>query len=157
MVDLLHDHKIDGFLVDRYALVLFYTFFHNHSVYSRDVSYIKNYGVLTEVRPNCRKYMYGVLVKRLHHYNFLKEFVQSNRDVLDGCNQLFLNNNSRSARIKKPMDPSFSMAGEMFWPTIHSLTTILLVALIIGVVYEFWKKNKWFHKMQNAVAKSTYC
>ena len=146
MVGLLHDHKVDGFLIDRYALVLFYTFFDNHPMYAHDVAYIRNYCLLTDVTANSRRYMHGILLKQRQHFHFLDNFVQSNREVIDSCNRLFLNAHSRSARLKQPSDPLFSTDGEMFWPTIYSLVTMLVLIIVAGVAYEARKETKCLQK-----------
>ena len=90
--------------------------------------------------------MHGILLKNLQHFHFLDNFVQSNRDVIDSCDRLFLNAHSRSARLKQLSDPLFSTDGEIFWPTIYSLVTMLVLIVVAGVVYEVRKETKYLQK-----------
>ena len=149
MVDFLHDDKIDGFLIDRYALVLFYTFFHSHPIYGQDVRYIRNYGILTEVTKNGDRYMHGVLLRHYQHFRFLDDFVRSNRDVIDSCNSLFLNAHSRTAKLKHPSDPLFAINGDIFWSAVYSLTTLLVFITVAGLVYEIRKANKYIQNKKS--------
>lgn len=146
MIDLMHKHEVDGFVLDRYALVLLYTFFTNHPVYAHDVNYMRKHTVLADITKTTKGYTYGALIKDVSHYEFLVDFVRSNREVIDSCNRLFLNVYSRKVRVERKREPLFSTSGDLFLPTFSSLTAVVLIILVCGISCELRKKKNCFRQ-----------
>ena len=136
LVDMLNNNTIDGFLLDQYELMLFYDYFSNHTTYKHDVHYLRTKTQLTHLASK-DDYLYGVLVRDEDDYRFLKNFVLSNRDVMNSCTRLFLSAYSRKVDIhRKSFSELFSTEGDLFWPLFLTCSVLVVLCVMFGVAYE---------------------
>lgn len=137
----LKEKKIDGFVLDRYLLLLFYRFFDDHWFHKDDVKFLKTMTVKTEITYGEDDYSYGVLVKNDDDYDFLSDFILDNRDVINTCNGLLINQYSSTEKDRYEPNPLFSSSGEVFWPSF--LVSMILLALIcvFGFFYELRRRK----------------
>ena len=154
LVQMLHEDAIDGFVIDKYELMLFYDHFKESDVYKRTVEYLRNHCIHTEIsRP--KHLMYGLMVKNIHDYNFLADFIRSNMDVISSCTNLFLSNYTTGRGIVGQRRSLFSTDGGMFWPSFTACGTVIIVIIVCGSLYEFrdkfacWCRDHLCDKMHN--------
>ena len=156
LVSMLHESDIDGFVLDGYELMLFFDRYKDHPVYKDDINYIRSHTSVTEVK-HFDQLSYGVLVRDEEDYQFLSGFVLSNRDVIDSCTSLYLNNYSRKVQVKQYQKEAsmFSVQGALFWPSFVACAVFIFVILVCGVTYEIRKKSEGrvFRKSQLKVAE----
>ena len=147
MIEMLKSHQIDGFALDKYEMMLFYHHFQKHTTHTQDKEFIKHYTIMQEIAIT-DDYYYGVLVKNQDDYDFLEDFVSSNRDVINSCNALFLSKYSRQMRISFE-EPHSLLAekGDFFWPMFTSCAIVVTLIMIGGWLYE-WRR-RWCKRNQN--------
>ena len=127
-------------MFDRYELMVYYNIFGEDVRFKNDIHYLRTQTVSTEV-VHKDQFVYGLLVKHEDDFQFLSDFMISNRDVINACNNLFLNKYSRKLRIQVKKHSLFSTDGEMFYPSL--VTSIVLISLIFifGVFYQLRLKS----------------
>ena len=140
LVQMLHTGDIDGFVIDRYELLLFWDHFGNDRNLENSVRYLKTHTVFTEISHQ-DELMYGVLIRAEEDYQFLSEFVQNNRDVISSCNSLFLHNYTRRSGVLNHRHSTYSMDGEIFgphifWPAFVCCGVLIFLFIIFGISYE---------------------
>ena len=141
LLQMLDNKTIDGFLLDRYELMLFYKFFQNDTTYRHDVEYLRSKTVLTHMVSE-EEYMYGVLVKEEEDYWFLESFVLSNRDILNSCTRLFLSAYSKEVGVHRKTFSLFSIDGEMFWPSFIACSVLVMICVVFGFAHEWSRKGR---------------
>lgn len=142
----LKNKEIDGFVLDRYLLLLFYRIFENHIRHSADVTFLKTMTIRTELSYEGKRFSYGILVKNEADYDFLVDFVVDNRDVINTCNGLLLNNYSSELNDEHIQNPLFATSGEVFWPTFCTAMIIVAFICLFGLLYEFHRRHRCFRK-----------
>ena len=140
LVDMLHREYIDGFVLDRYELMLFYDLFKDDPKFDEDVFYLRTHTILTPI-THTEQHAYGLLVADEEHYEFLSHFMISNWEVIKSCTSLFLNSYSRHLHLHREKGKMFSTKGELFWPSFTTCAVTLLFILMVGGLYE-WMRNK---------------
>ena len=140
LVEMLHEKEIGGFVIDRYELLLFCELFADDDNFKDAVESIRDHMMLTEL-SHAEELMYGVLIKAEENYQFLSEFIQSNRDVISGCNSLFLRRFTRKSSVMNHQPSMNAMKGElygpqMFWPAFLSCAVLVIIIGIFGFIYE---------------------
>ena len=141
MVEMLHKEEIDGFALDAYELLLFYYAFTDDLAYKNDVKYLRR-NIISSEGMEAKQYSYGVLVKNEDDYQFLVDFVTSNKDVVDGCNRLFLNKNNKDVRINYEKPSLFStQEGSMFWPSFITCSVVVAILFTCGIVFELQRRK----------------
>ena len=155
LVALLHLSDIDGFVLDGYELMLFFHQYKEHPVYKDDIQYIRSHTLVTEVE-HIDQLSYGVLVKDEEDYQFLSGFVLSNRDVIDSCTSLYLNNYSRKVQVKQYQKETsmFSVEGALFWPSFVACAIFIFLIFVCGATYELRKKSDG-HQLRTSLVKTT--
>ena len=138
---MLKSKKIDGFVLDRYELMLFYDLFKDDPKFGEDVFYIRTHTLLTPITHN-EQHAYGILVADEEHYEFLSHFMISNWEVIKSCKSLFLNSYSRHLHLHHERGKMFSTKGELFWPSFTTCAIILLLILFVGGLYECMRNKK---------------
>lgn len=144
LTKMLDNKTIDGFLLDRYELMLFYKYFQNDSDYKREVDYLRTNTLLTSVSMK-EQYLYGALVKDEEDYRFLEGFVSSNRNILNSCTRLFLSMYSREVKVAAENVSLFSTKGEMFWPSFVACSIMVALCVLVGGTYEV-RRQRAMHK-----------
>lgn len=141
LIHMLINRRIDGFVLDRYALLLLYI--HSERIGSDNhVKFLKTRTILTEMSYNRDAYSYGILVKNYDDFVFLSEFIFDNKDVINTCNDLWINNRSSVMTFLSLKNQLFSTSGEIFWPTITVIGTIIAVIILYGVFFEFRRRGQ---------------
>ena len=143
LVEMVGTKAIDGFILDRYELMLFYQYYKNDKFYQHDVEYIKQKTVITEISKE-ENYAYGILIKLEEDYQFLVDFLFSNIEVINTCNRLFLSKYSQKTIHLDQKVTLFSSKGEMFWPSFVACTVLILICMGVGGVYELQRKGLFF-------------
>ena len=134
MITMLKNKEIDGFVLDRYTLLVVYRHFEGSLNYKDDVDFLKFKTIQTEVSYTKDQFFYGFLVKNLDDYEFLADFVTDNRDVINTCNGLLINNFTSSAHDGHVTNPLFSTSGDFFWPAFISMSTVIVLICCFGVL-----------------------
>ena len=142
LIEKLKKKEIDGFVLDRYLLLLFYQFFEHSESHSDDVQFLKTQTIRTEISYSEDQFSYGILVKESVDYEFLADFMMDNRDVINTCNGLLINNFSTAMKYDRLENPLFSTSGEVFWPSF--LTGMIIIAMIclFGFLYEMFRRHE---------------
>lgn len=140
LINMLENKEIDGFVLDRYSLMSFYSHYENHERYKKDIHYLRTKSLLTELQ-HTEAFLYGVLVKNVEDYEFLEDYMKSNRDVINTCTNLFLNSYSRQVRVYQEKISLFSTKGQMFWPSFVICISIIVIICIFGVIYGYSMKK----------------
>ena len=86
-------------------------------------------------------------------YNFLADFIRSNRNVINSCTDLFLSNYTQRTDIVVPPKSLFSIDGEMFWPSFTMCAVIIAILVTCGLMYECHRQFGWiinYWKTRNA-------
>lgn len=141
MVHMLNTKQIDGFVLDKYTILLFYNKFKNSSKYKHDIAYLKTKTIHTELQSR-EQFAYGVLVQKDSDYIFLADFVKDNRVVINTCNSLLINSLHRDERIETERNPLFSTSGDIFWTSFLTIIILIVFMFIVGVFYETWRKQQ---------------
>ena len=140
LIGMLDNKTIDGFLLDRYELMLYYKFFQNDSRYKDDVDHMRDSTILTEVSTK-EQYLYGAMVRDEEDYQFLEGFVSSNRNILNSCTRLFLSKYSREVQVASEKVSMFSTKGHMFWPSFLVCVGAIMLCVVFGSLYELVRKG----------------
>ena len=82
---------------------------------------------------------YGFLVHDQDDYDFFVDFVQDNKNVLNTCNTLLINNLSNEAAEDHSDSSIFLESGAAFLPTFVSLLITIVLICCFGVCYEFFR------------------
>ena len=140
LVQMLHEKEIGGFVIDSYELLLFCQLFADDDNFKHAVESIRDHMMLTEL-SHAEELMYGVLIKAEENYQYLSEFIQSNRDVITGCNSLFLRKFNRNSGVVNHPRSINAMKGELFgpqifWPAFLSCGVLILIICLFGFIYE---------------------
>ena len=141
MINNLTNREIDGFVLDRYTLLLFNRHFEKSPAYKQSVKFLKTKIIKTEVSYPGAQFSYGILVKNQNDYDFLADVVAYNRDVINTCNGLLINNYSREAMVEQEKNPLFSSAGGMFWKAFITISIIIAIICCFGGVYELRRRS----------------
>ena len=139
LVNKLRAGSIDGFVTDKYEMILLFQTFGNDPYFKPQVDYLKEETILTEME-RIQELNYGILVKDNKDYEFFYEFLTSNRDIINSCSTMFVNNYSRNVSVLHKRESIFSINGDIFWPSFVSCSLSIAVVLICGTVYELKKK-----------------
>ena len=139
LVEMLDTKTIDGFVMDKYELMLFYQHFQHNQLYKHTVEYVRKKCLLTEI-PHSDQLMYGIIVKQKRDYDFLVDFIRSNMDVINSCTDLFLTNYTRRTDIVVEKISLFSIDGGMFWPSLTACGVVIGVIVACGAGYEGWRR-----------------
>ena len=121
----------------RYDLLLFQSTVDSSPSYKEVSHFLREEAVFTTVR-HVDDLMHGMLVKDDDLHKLLREFVHSNRDAINSCYDLFLNNISKSVTYTPQKRSLFSTNnGGMFWPTLISFVGIVGVIIVYGMFHDF--------------------
>ena len=140
LITLLSRNEIDAFVVDKYEMMLYYHEYEGNPKYD-DVSLMLEQTSLTELTQR-GDFSYGMLLKEAEDYNFFKEFVSSNRDIINSCNNLLFRKATRDLRKRYPKYSIFTTEGEIFWPTFLSCAVMVTVIFVCGLAHEL-KRRTW--------------
>lgn len=143
LIEMLKNENIDGFILDKYALLIFHREMQEVDLYSEDVTFLKTKTRRAEILHTDKRYSYGILVKSTEDYVFLGDFVRDNRIVLNTCNQLLIN---KFGKMEMPDDEpspllSISMSNKLFWTTFIIITSVLTIICSFGMVYEICRRR----------------
>lgn len=147
MIRMLRRKEIDGFILDRFTLIVFYRHLKRAAEHRTDLDYLRTKTIRTEKSYTGEKLSYGMLVKNLAEYEFLVDFVRDNQQVINTCNELLLNDYSREVHVYEIQNPLFDVAGGMFWPSMITVSIIMALIVIFGIVYEYKRRNASPEKM----------
>ena len=134
LILMLSKGEIDGFVLDKYEMMLYYNEFDGNPNYQETNELLKK-TTLTEITHE-EDFSYGILVKNIEDYHFLEEFVTSNRDVISSCNNLLLRKYTRKFRRLHPKHSIFTTEGEIFWPTFMSFSVLVAIIVVCGTIFE---------------------
>ena len=140
LVQQLNAGVVDGFVIDRYTLLLFYDHFANDPYHQHNIEYIRDQTTVTQL-THAGTYYYGVLIKNEEEYQFLHDFLKDNNDVVKTCNRLLMSNLSRAVNMRKEKHPMFSTKGQLFLPTFVVVLVINISIFCFGVFYEFKRQS----------------
>ena len=145
LIYMLRCKQVDGFVLDQYTLLLFHHYFKDSSRYRDDVDFLKKKTTLTDISNTEDKFMYGVLVKNWDDYDFFVDYVIDNRDVINTCNTLFLNNYTRHVKLHEMRHSLFSPSSKLFCPSLITITIIVVIICCVGAFYENRRslQGKW--------------
>ena len=134
LIGMLDAGEVDGFVLDKYEMMLYYNHFQANPHYQFANNILKK----TQLSEISHKddFSYGILVKNVSNYNFLEEFVTSNRDIINSCNNLLLRKYTRRLRLLHPKHSIFTTEGEIFWPTFMSCSVLVVIIFLCGTLYE---------------------
>ena len=142
VVEMLRRNEIDGFVLDRFTMITFHTFFQNHPDFKSVESYFHSAVDRSELSYNGEKLSYGILLKRVEDYNYLAEFVLDNQQVINTCNGLMLNSYSAAISLRGgAVNPLFSTTGGLFWPSVIIGSAAIGCIVSFGILYE-WSRGK---------------
>ena len=142
MVLMLKNKHINGFVLDKYTMLLFNRVFENTATHKNVVNFLKTKTVRTEISHTGEQFFYGVLVRNLNDYDFLAEFIKDNRVVLNTCNSLLINKYSSEGKEDQVRNPLFSTSGDIFWSSFITIIIIIIVMFCFGMLYELMRKRK---------------
>lgn len=140
LVSMLKTQQIDGFVLDRYTLLLFKKFFDKDLRYGDDVKFLRTQSVSTEIKVS-DKYLYGFLVKDDEDHEFLFDFVKDNSEVLNTCNQLLINKYSANMSLEAGKASLFSPSGEMFISSTVAMIVCIFGICCFGIIYQRRRKS----------------
>ena len=141
LIIMLKNKEINGFVLDRYTLLLLYRHFENIDIYKDVIEFLKTRTIQTEMSYMRDEFSYGILVKDKEDYTFLSEFVMGNRDVLNTCNDLLINKYSSEVRVEPIKNPLFSTSGKVFLPTVIALSIIITLITCYGILYDIRRRR----------------
>lgn len=154
LVQMLNNKEIDGFVLDHYTFVWFthHARFQTLGNTYKDRSSKKkglvmsfnlhDYKVVnTENSIPGKKFAYGVLIKEDEDYDYFSEFVVNNGAVINTCHALTLNNISAHMYVEKTTNILISSSADFFWPSFISLSCIIALMFITGMIYEIYRTN----------------
>ena len=133
LVDKLKNKDIHGFAIDRYVLLMVYKYFQEKD--PEFVKFLKTKTIHTELGYTGETLAYGFLVRDKLDYDFLADFVQDNRNVLNTCNTLLINDLSIEANEDRSSRSLFTSGGA-FWPSFVSLSVVIGLICCFGFCYE---------------------
>ena len=139
LVTKLKTNEIDGFVLDRYTLLLYYRHFGNNTTHKDDIAFLKKKTVLSEMIYEGSQFSYGVLVKNIDDYEFLVDFVMDNRDVINTCNNLYINNHNIEG--KKVRNLLFSASAGTIWSSYITTSITIVLICSFGITYEMWRRK----------------
>lgn len=143
LIEMLRNETVDGFVLDKYTLLLFHQEMQTVDPYKKDVIFLKTKTRRTEVFNQNEKYSYGILVKDRIDYVFLAGFVKDNKIVLDTCNRLLINRySSEELTVDEPLPLlSLSLSNRMFWLTFFVISIVLIIICLFGITYEIYRRR----------------
>ena len=145
MIKRLQRKEIDGFVLDRYVLLVFYDLFADDTRYKDDIAFLKRNAVRTAVFIPT-KHFYGVLTRDEEDFEFLSHFARYNRDVFNTCNGLLINSLASHQKQEEIENPLFSTSGEVFWPAFLTAIGSIVFISIFGIIYELRRRKIRFYK-----------
>ena len=141
LISKLKRKEIDGFVLDKYMLLMYNYHFKNSSKYKDAVDFLKKKTIQTEIVYTGGQFSYGILVKDLDDYQFLVDFVIDNREVLNTCNNLLINSYSKRESVDKVINPLFSSSSGIFWQSFINICITIIIICCFGILYEFQRGN----------------
>ena len=142
LVESLQKNFIDGFVLDRYTLLLFYAHFEKDPRYLPDIEYIKGNTILTNIHYD-HELSYGAILQNAEDYHFFMNFIENSKEVINTCNNLFINNKTNQyMKVNEEKNLLFSVSGETFFYTLSTLLAVLVLICCFGLFYEFNRKSR---------------
>ena len=141
LIQRLLDKTLDGFVLDRYMLLMFCNYFKDDPRYTKEIAFMKSDSIRTEVALQRRRF-YGILTRTEEDYEFFVHFVKNNRDVFDTCNNLLINSIANEQYKDAVDNPLFSSSGQVFWPAFTVSMGCVVFIFIFGTFYEINRKRK---------------
>lgn len=137
MVQMLKNKKIDGFILDRYAFIVFTRHYSKHLTNGTNkelregIEFLLLKCIFTE-KINQEKLSYGILVTYKEDYDYFADFVLDNPEAINTCNGLMINNYKLDLNHSDIINPLFSTSGKIFWPTFAILLAVIFVMMVIS-------------------------
>ena len=95
------------------------------------------------------KFSYGALVKYKEDYDLLSEFAMDNRDVINMCFDLFVNERMSAHETNISRDAgSHSIFIELFDPVAISLSAVVAFVGLCGCFYELCRRSKAYQSVR---------
>lgn len=136
LIVLLRKKEIDGFVLDRNTFLMF---LYNKS-YKDSVKYLLTKTLQTEKYYQGEKLSYGMLVKDYGDFMYLNDYILDNLDVINTCNGLVINMYAGKVNTESE-NLLFSSSGDYFWPSCTTLSIVIGLIMVFGVIYEYYRRG----------------